>query len=176
VRTGDVNTVGEVYREKGGISVRRVTGVRGGRAWGGPSNAAPPDGPGCGGSVRQGAPGQDESLIQAAPGTGAHRRGDRKLVGNGRLPCKGGTPPNNVSWADLFRTENHPAEAAQQRSERFNLATDPSESKNLAAAHPEIVRELTARHAACARSAEPLVGAEPMPGFQPPPGWGEFPR
>jgi hypothetical protein len=68
--------------------------------------------------------------------------------------------------ADLLRTENHPADAAQQRIERFNLATDPSESKDLAAAHPENVRELTGRHAACARSAEPLVGAEPMPGFR----------
>ncbi|MEY2880232.1 MAG: hypothetical protein RLZZ15_2612 [Verrucomicrobiota bacterium] len=120
------------------------------------------------------APIHEELLINAAPGTGALRRGDWKLVVNGHLKFKGGTPPNSFSWADLLRSESNSADAAKQQIELFNLATDPSESKNLATAHPEIVRDLTARYETYARAAVPLVGGEPVPDFKSPAVWGEF--
>lgn len=123
------------------------------------------------------APIHDEILINAAPGTGALRRGDWKLVVNGHLRFKGGTPPANFRWSDLLREEkNTEADAAKQQVELFNLTTDPSESKNLAAAHPDIVRDLTARYEAYVRAAVPVVGGEPVPNFKSPPVWGEFSR
>ncbi len=123
------------------------------------------------------APIHDDILINAAPGTGALRRGDWKLVVNGHLRFKGGTPPANFKWADLLREEKNPeADAARQQIELFNLATDPSESENLATTNPVIVRELTARYETYARAAVPLVGGEPVPNFKSPAVWGEFSR
>ncbi|MBL9202500.1 MAG: arylsulfatase [Opitutaceae bacterium] len=116
----------------------------------------------------------DEILINAAPGTGALRRGKWKLVLNGHLKYKGGTPSPDFSWPDLLRSEKNPADASQQRTELFNLATDPSEKNNLAVAHPEILRDLAGRYQAYASAASPLVGGESIPDFKPPRVWGEF--
>ncbi len=116
----------------------------------------------------------DDILINAAPGTGALRRGDWKLVVNGQLKFKGATPDANFSWADLLRESNLPAaDAARTQIELFNLADDPGEKHNLAAAHPEVVRELTARYETYARDAVPLVGGDTPPGFKVPAVWGE---
>jgi arylsulfatase A-like enzyme len=118
----------------------------------------------------------DEILINAAPGTGALRRGDWKLVVNGHLKYKGGTPAPDFAWADLLRAEKNSADATRQRSELFNLADDPSESRDLSSARPDLVRDLTARYESYARTAAPLVGGGPVPGFKPPAVWGEFGR
>ena len=120
---------------------------------------------------------REELLINTAPGTGALRRGDWKLVVNGQLKFKGGTPPASFSWTDLLKESKLPTEdAARQQIELFNLADDPAESRNLAAQHPDRVRELTARYEAYARQAVPLVGGDAPAGFKVPAVWGEFAR
>ncbi len=122
------------------------------------------------------APLHDDILINAAPGTGALRRGDWKLVVNGQLRFKGGTPSANFAWADLLKESKLPPEDAdRQQIELFNLADDPAESRNVASAHPELVRELTTRYEAYARQAVPLVGGDSPPGFKAPAVWGERP-
>ena len=119
----------------------------------------------------------EEILINAAPGTGALRRGNWKLVVNGQLKFKGGTPPSTFSWVDLLKESKLPVEdAARQQVELFNLADDPAESRNLVTAHPDLVRELTARYEAYARQAAPLVGGDAPAGFKVPAVWGEFAR
>jgi arylsulfatase A-like enzyme len=121
------------------------------------------------------APLHDEILINAAPGTGALRRGDWKLVRNGQLRFKGGTPPPAFSWADLLKESKlPPGDAALQQVELFNLADDPGETRNLATARPELVRELSARYESYARQAVPLVGGDQPADFKPPVVWGEF--
>lgn len=123
------------------------------------------------------APIHDEILINAAPGTGALRRGDWKLVVNGHLRFKGGTPPANFKWSDLLRAEqNTEANAALVRTKLFNLADDPGESRDLAATHPDLVLELTARYESYARAAVPLVGGDVPADFKAPAVWGEFSR
>jgi arylsulfatase A-like enzyme len=123
------------------------------------------------------APIHDDILINAAPGTGAIRRGHWKLVVNGQLKFKGGTPPATFAWEDLLKESKLPTEdAARQQIELFNLADDPAESRNVARAHPDIVRELTARYEYYAREAVPLVGGDAPAGFKVPAVWGEFVR
>ena len=120
---------------------------------------------------------REELLINAAPGTGALRRGDWKLVVNGHLKFKGGTPGAGFSWADLLRESKlTPEDAAREQVELFDLAADPAESRNLAAQKPDVVRDLTARYEAYARQAVPLVGGDKAPDFKVPAVWGEFPR
>lgn len=121
-------------------------------------------------------PVRDEILINAAPGTGALRRGDWKLVVNGQLRFKGGTPDANFSWAALLREAKLPPEDAdREQVELFNLAEDPGETSNLAAARPELVRELRERYEAYARQAVPLVGGDKPANFKVPAVWGERP-
>ncbi len=120
---------------------------------------------------------RDDLLINAAPGTGALRRGDWKIVVNGHLKFKGGTPGGNFSWADLLKEGKLPPEAASRRQiELFNLADDPGETRDLAAAKPEVLRDLTARFEAYARQAVPLVGGDKPADFKAPAVWGEFAR
>jgi arylsulfatase A-like enzyme len=117
---------------------------------------------------------REEILINAAPGTGALRRGDWKLIVNGHLRFKGGTPTANFSWPDLLRESKLPPEDAhRQQIELFNLAEDPGETRNLAAAQPEIVRDLTARYESYERQAVPLVGGDKAADFKVPAVWGE---
>jgi arylsulfatase A-like enzyme len=123
------------------------------------------------------APIHDHILINAAPGTGALRRGDWKLVVNGQLKFKGGTPRASFAWADLLKESKLPLEdAARQQIELFNLADDPAESRNLADVQPKLVRELMERYEEYARAAVPLVGGDAPPNFKVPAVWGEFAR
>ncbi len=120
-------------------------------------------------------PVRDEILINAAPGTGALRRGGWKLVLNGQLHYKGGTPPPDFTWADLAaEAKLGPGDHARQQVELFNLADDPGETRNLAATEPDRVRELTARYETYARAAVPLVGGDKPVDFKVPAVWGEF--
>lgn len=123
------------------------------------------------------APIHEEILINAAPGTGALRRGDWKLVVNGQLRFKGGTPPASFSWADLLRESKLPPEdATVRRTELFNLASDPGETRDFAAQHPNLVHELTERYERYAREAVPLVGGDVPADFKVPAVWGESSR
>jgi len=118
---------------------------------------------------------RDEILINAAPGTGALRRGDWKLVVNGQLRYKGGTPRADFTWAELAEEAKlGPADVARPQVELFHLASDPGEARDLAAAEPGRVRELTARYEDYARAAVPLVGGDKPADFKVPPVWGEF--
>jgi hypothetical protein len=117
----------------------------------------------------------EDILINAAPGTGALRRGDWKLVINGQLLFKAESPGPNFSWTELGPKSGLSAEeTARQQVELFNLKNDPGESRNLADQHPEILRELMKRYEAYAMEAAPLldgtVGDETVPAV-----WGEFP-
>ena len=66
--------------------------------------------------------------------------------------------------------------AAAAPVELFNLAEDPSEKTNLAAKHPQKVKELRARYDAFAQQAVAAKGGGPQPaGFKAPKVWGEKP-
>lgn len=116
-----------------------------------------------------------EILINAAPGTGALRRGDWKLVVNGHLRFKDESPGPDFSWADLLRKGGHPPEsAARQQIELFNLAEDPTEARDRSADRPEVVRDLKARYDAYAAQSARLLGGDEDPNFKTPKVWGEF--
>lgn len=118
----------------------------------------------------------EEILINAAPGIGALRRGDWKLVINGHLKFKGTSPGPVFSWADVLRDNGEPPELAEiQKAELFNLATDPEEKTDLAPSHPEVVRDLKARFQTYADQAAPLQEGGVPSGFKTPAVWGEFP-
>jgi len=55
----------------------------------------------------------------------------------------------------------------------FNLAQDPSERTNLAALHPNKIKELQASYDALARQAVPPKSAPRAAGFKSPRVWGE---
>ncbi len=118
----------------------------------------------------------DDILINAAPATGALRRGDWKLVINGQLRFKAEAPGPDFSWEKLLVASGLPAEdAKRQQLELFNLAEDPGEARNLAAEHPEIVRDLLARYESYAQMAAPLLDGTPV-STKVPTVWGEFER
>lgn len=119
---------------------------------------------------------RDEVLINAAPGTGALRRGKWKLVVNGHLRFKGGAPGPNFSWADLLAESKLPREdATRQQVELFDLESDPSESRNLATAQPDVLADLQRRYEAYARAAVPLLDGSVVGDGKAPKVWGEFP-
>jgi hypothetical protein len=121
------------------------------------------------------APIHDELLINAAPDTGALRRGDWKIVVNGHLRFKDESPGPNFSWAALLKKSGLPPEdAARQKVELFNLAEDPGESRDLSGSHPDLVRELRARFDAYAKQAVPLLGGDEPENFKTPAVWGEW--
>ncbi|MES2693700.1 MAG: sulfatase-like hydrolase/transferase [Verrucomicrobiota bacterium] len=121
-------------------------------------------------------PVHDDILINSAPGSGALRRGNWKLVVNGHLRFKGNAPGPNFSWADLLAESGQPREdAKRQQMELFNLEDDPAEARNLAAQHPEILAELTRRYEAYARAAVPLLDGTVVGDGKAPAVWGEFP-
>lgn len=118
----------------------------------------------------------EEILINAAPGTGALRRGDWKFVLNGHLRFKGGAPGPDFSWTELLRESGLPPEdAAREQIELFNLADDPGEQRNRAADHPEILHDLKARYERYAAEAVPLLDGTVIEGGKAPAVWGEFP-
>lgn len=111
-----------------------------------PSQSLPPDGR----DIRTalgGKPGpvHDEIIINSAPRVGAIRAGDWKLIvrqsaGNAPADAAGPYPP--------------PAPV-----ELYDLARDSGEKSNVAAAHPDIVRDLRARYEKYAAQAVPPLAA-----------------
>jgi arylsulfatase A-like enzyme len=121
----------------------------------------PLDGVDAWGTIAEGKPTQHkEILINAAPGGGAIRVGVWKLVVNG-----GG---DDTDAPAPTKKKNRP-----DKDELFNLADDPSESKDLAAEKPEKVTELRAKYNSYAKQAV-APKAKPKPAdFKTPKVWGE---
>ncbi|MCC6417682.1 MAG: arylsulfatase [Gemmataceae bacterium] len=105
----------------------------------------------------------DDILLNVTPTRGALRRGDWKLVLNG----KGKDNPDGKGKAKGKKKQGAPS------VELFDLGRDPSEQTNLAAKEPERVRELRARLEAYGRQAIPPRAAPKAKGFQVPKVWGE---
>jgi arylsulfatase A-like enzyme len=80
----------------------------------------------------------DDVLINVEAFRGAIRKGDWKLIKLALLPGK---------------------------TELFNLATDPGETTNVAADHPDVVRDLEARLVAYARQQKPSEWMKAQPAF-----------
>jgi arylsulfatase A-like enzyme len=100
-----------------------------------------------------------EILLNATPGGGAIRMGDWKLVINGARQDGDNPVPKK--------------KAGPETVELFNLADDLSESKNLAAANPDKVKELRARYDLYLKEAVPPKVRPKPADFQTPKVWGE---
>jgi arylsulfatase A-like enzyme len=108
-----------------------------------------------------------EILHNTAPGTGALRMGDWKLVLNGHRRDTGESdkpkkPKNDTVSAD-----------AAERVELFNLASDPYEEKNLVTQQPDKLKELRVRYDELAAQAVPPKDHDAPPGWKVPKVWGE---
>jgi arylsulfatase A-like enzyme len=97
-------------------------------------------------------------LLNTTPEVGAVRAGDWKLIAKHRAP-------RGRRKADRSRRE--PA------VELFNLRTDPQETTNLAAKHPEKVKELRQRLATFDQDAVPPKATPEPESFEVPAVWGE---
>jgi len=130
----------------------------------------PLDGRDAWSAITAGAPSPHEAiLINATPVKGALRMGDWKLVVNGGL-----AEPADGEDDGEPATEKKPAMSDAGRGvELFNLADDPSERTNLAARHPDKVKELRARYDALAKQQVTPKAAPKAKGFKSPKVWGE---
>jgi arylsulfatase A-like enzyme len=132
----------------------------------------PLDGRDAWAAITQGAASpHDEILLNTTPTSGAIRVGDWKLVINGTVGAndeEGDAPQPKAKAKGKAQ-----AKAARSPVELFNLADDPYERKDLAAANPQKVAELRARYDALARQAVPPKSAPKPPTFRSPRVWGE---
>jgi len=123
-------------------------------------------------TIAQGKPSPHaEILLNTTPTAGAMRVGDWKLVLNGsgeHAAADGGNPEKEAKKAKKARA----AGATDEPVELFNLAQDPYEKQNLAAADPGKLQELRARLDALAKQAAPPKSTAPAPGYKPPKVWG----
>jgi len=124
-------------------------------------------------ALTQGKPSpHDEILLNTTPGGGAIRVGDWKLVlndlnGTGGQRDKASAPTKRKKKRRAARKNPPPP------VELFNLAQDLSEKNNLAADHPEKVKELRARYDALAQQAAKPGNLPKAPDFKVPAIWGE---
>jgi arylsulfatase A-like enzyme len=111
-------------------------------------------------AIAEGKPSPHEEIVlNAAPRGGAILVGQWKLVIASPVQAKSGAAPKGPATQ---------GEQAADRVELFNLATDPGEQEDLAAKHPEKVRDLRARYEALARQAVPPKAHPKPPDYQPP--------
>lgn len=130
----------------------------------------PLDGRDAWAAISAGAPSPHDSiLINATPTKGALRMGDWKLVVNGGLI----EAADGDEEAPPAAEKKAAPKAAPNTVELFNLADDPAEQTNLAAKHPEKVKELRARYDAIAKQQVAPKAAPKAKGFQVPKVWGE---
>ena len=135
----------------------------------------PLDGRDAWAAITKGAPSpHEEILINAVPRSGAIRAGDWKLVING------GVGANDLDEATggagkAARKKSAKAAPAADAVELFNLAADPSEKNNVAAANPQVVARLRARLDSYTRAAVPPRAEAQPSGFKVPRVWGETP-
>ncbi|MBM3854413.1 MAG: arylsulfatase [Verrucomicrobia bacterium] len=85
-----------------------------------------------------GTPVRDHVILQSADGTYTYRAGDWKLIERVGAPT---IAPRNAKKAAQAAKK---AKSGPQRDELYNLREDPSETNDVAAAHPEIVVRLKA--------------------------------
>jgi len=107
----------------------------------------------------------EDILFNVTPTKGALRMGDWKLVVGGNLQ----DPEENAAK----KAKKKDKQAGADGVELFNLAADPSEKMNVAAQHPERVRELRGRLDAYARQAVPPKARPKAADFKSPKIWGE---
>ncbi len=113
-------------------------------------------------AIAHGAPTPHEAILLNTVGReGALRAGDWKLVRNGTA-ADDGEGEADLSREDRLR-RRQAARTAPDVVELFNLATDPSETNNLAAAEPARVKDLSARLDALAKEAVPPILKPPAP-------------
>ncbi len=109
-----------------------------------------------------------EILHNTAPGSGALRIGDWKLILNGHR--------RDTGEADDSAKPKKKA-AAQDRAgevvELFNIAQDPYEKNNLAGQQPGKVKELHARYDVLAKEAVTPKAVQAAPAYKVPKVWGE---
>lgn len=122
-------------------------------------------------SLTAGAPSpHDVILINASPRKGALRAGEWKLVLNGEAaePADG----EDVAGPARAQKTNEP-QPSVGNIELFNLVSDPSEKNNVAAQHPDKVRELRARYDTLAKQQTPPKPRPKAKDFVSPKVWGE---
>jgi arylsulfatase A-like enzyme len=115
---------------------------------------------------------QDAILMNSTPTGGAIRLGDWKLVMG--LPTVGDDEDEAPAAATKKKAAaTKKAQRVGGRIELYNLATDPSESKNLAEAEPEQLRTLRAAYDTLAAQAVPPRNQPKPADFRSPAVWGE---
>jgi arylsulfatase A-like enzyme len=118
-------------------------------------------------TVAEGRPSpHEEILLNTEPTRGAIRVGDWKLVLNGAQTSE----DSEGEVEETARTRR--ARRAGSSVELFNLASDLSETNNLAASRPEKVKELRARYDRLAAQAVPPKAAPKPANFRTPKVWG----
>ena len=139
----------------------------------------PLDGKNAWPAIAEGKPSpREEVLVNVENDRGAVRRGDWKLVWGGKRAMEGGEDPAPERAADSKsgKRANRNAEpdpaADRNPYALFNLAEDPGETTDLAAKHPEKVKELKARLDVYAAEAVPAKNRPPAKDFKAPEVWG----
>lgn len=105
-----------------------------------------------------------EIILNSAPGKGAIRMGDWKLVINGAA----------VESEEDADESAKPKRRKSAEQELFNLAEDRSEKRNVAAQHPDKVKELLARYQSFAKQAVEPKDRVRAKDFKAPKVWGQF--
>lgn len=112
-------------------------------------------------------------LLNTTPTNGAVRIGEWKLiVGGGRSDGGEGDDGDGTAGNKAGKAAEKPA-GKRNRMELFNLATDPGEKKDVAAEHPEKVKELRAAYDKLAAQAIPPKAQPKAADFKSPAVWGE---
>jgi len=116
-----------------------------------------------------------EVLYNAAPHNGAIRIGAWKLVvgGDQKDVPEEGAPAPGRRGASARRQNAAAADKPAPMVELFDLSKDLGETKNLAAEHPEKVKELRARYDELAAQAVPAKQTRQPQGYKAPKVWGE---
>lgn len=112
----------------------------------------------------------EDILLNTTPANGAIRAGDWKLVLNGSHSEIGGETPQKAAGTGKKGKQKAATQAAV---ELFNLAIDPYEKTNLAAANPDKVRDLKSRLAAYQQAAVPPKSEAQPANYQAPKIWGD---
>ena len=127
----------------------------------------PLDGRDAWATITKGAPSPHEDiLINAVPRSGAIRMGDWKLVLNGSVGAN--DLEEATGKAKGAKKKAAAANTSAETVELFNLAADPGEKNNLAAANPEVVAKLRARLETYTRAAVPPKAEAQAAGFKVP--------
>lgn len=116
----------------------------------------------------------DAILLNTTPATGGIRMGNWKLVLAGNVGANDDQDdPAPTKTKKAGRKKNSAGAAGASAVELFNLADDPHEKTNVAAQHPDKVKELRTRLDAFAKEAVPPKSAPKAANFQSPKVWGE---